>query len=74
MQRAELTDFERFKLYKVKQRINRLVDDKFRDLKSKAKKEQKAKKLGKKVTRKPHTVQNKRKKAKKLARKEALKK
>jgi hypothetical protein len=62
-----MTDFDRFKLYKTKQRMNREINRKFLVLKAKAKKEvKKAPKLEKKekpqkkkVPKKPKTEKKK---------------
>ncbi|CAG2177554.1 unnamed protein product [Oppiella nova] len=63
--KRQMTDFDRFKLYKLKQRVNRAVNRKFVVLKAKASKdlkekrqklEKKEKKPKKKTTKKPKTV------------------
>ncbi|XP_054164384.1 60S ribosomal protein L14-like [Oppia nitens] len=61
--KQEMTDFDRFKLYKLKQRVNRAIDRKFRVLKAKSTKETKElkkkkilEKKSKKKTAKPKTA------------------
>ena len=71
-QRASLTDFERFKLYKTKQKVNRIVKAIYNRLEATQRKEKAKKKP--KVEKKPRTARNKRIKAKRLAKKEAAKK
>ena len=65
-QRSEMTDFDRFKLYKTKQRVNRSVAAVFRKLKTKARKERPKRKI---VAAKPKKDLNKKKKVKRLAKK-----
>jgi len=69
--RAALTDLERFRLYQLKQKVNRAVRSTLSKLKIEARKS-KSKKA--KAVKKPKTALNKKKKEKRLAKKAAAQK
>lgn len=72
LQKEELTDFDRFKLYKLKQRVNKIVQKKFERLRAKAKRDAKAARPKPTPKNKDATAKrNKKKKVKRTKSKEA---